>query len=189
MKLFILQGSPRKKGNTAQIINVFIDSLPEEYNTTQMDCNDLDIHPCIGCNTCHKTLGTSGCVFKDDFQKVYQAMKDADVIIFTSPVYCWAFPAQMKVVLDRCYSLVKWHAEEMVEQLMFNKKCILVTTCGGSKEGNADLIIQIFEREMAYLGIEVLNSLVADNCSTPDVMGEVAKEIASAMIQTLVSNA
>lgn len=56
------------------------------------------------CETCFKT--GKACSFDDDFNIIAPAILDADVIVFTMPVYWYSIPAQIKGVIDRMYSLV-----------------------------------------------------------------------------------
>jgi multimeric flavodoxin WrbA len=47
-----------------------------------------------------------GCVQKDDAFSVFERMMAADALIYSSPLYCWDFPAQMKALIDRHFCLV-----------------------------------------------------------------------------------
>ena len=54
-KIIVLNGSPRKKGNTAALISAFTKGAEEAGHTvTTFNLQEMDIHPCIGCGyLCH----------------------------------------------------------------------------------------------------------------------------------------
>ena len=69
------------------------------YDTRTMNAARLKISPCIGCGNC-ETKGV--CIFEDDFTHVFlPAVIKADIIVISSPVYFYAFPAALKALIDR----------------------------------------------------------------------------------------
>ena len=63
---------------------------------------DKNIKFCIGCMTCQET---HKCVIKDDMPELMTKVRDADVIIFTTPIYYYEMSGQLKTFLDRCNPL------------------------------------------------------------------------------------
>ena len=59
---------------------------------------------CSACYYCQKSGGV--CAKKDDMTEVLQKMIDADVIVFSSPVYFYSIDAQLKTVIDR--TVARW---------------------------------------------------------------------------------
>ena len=59
---------------------------------------------CRACETCFST--GKACTFDDDFNTIAPAILEADVIVFTMPVYWYSIPAQIKGVIDRIFSMV-----------------------------------------------------------------------------------
>lgn len=57
-----------------------------------------DIKYCIGCLTCIKT---GYCVLKDDVAAIMEKVKNAEVIIYATPIYYYEMCGQMKTLLDR----------------------------------------------------------------------------------------
>lgn len=53
---------------------------------------------CIGCFACQKTLR---CFQKDDADRIAEKVKDADSLVFVTPVYYYEMSGQMKTLLDR----------------------------------------------------------------------------------------
>jgi multimeric flavodoxin WrbA len=61
-----------------------------------------DHKPCIGCMACMKL---KECRIKDDMKDLHQKMKEADGIIFASPIYFYDVNAQCKIIIDRSYAV------------------------------------------------------------------------------------
>ena len=57
-----------------------------------------EIKFCIGCLACQKT---QTCVLKDDAAEIAEKVKNADVLVFVTPVYYYGMCGQMKTLLDR----------------------------------------------------------------------------------------
>jgi len=67
MKICILMGSPRKKGNTAALLAPFCEELQKTGAETEVFwLYDMDIRPCTACRTCQKDWSVFGCAQKDD---------------------------------------------------------------------------------------------------------------------------
>ena len=56
------------------------------------------IHYCIGCLAC---LKTGKCVQKDDAPEIMEKLRQADVLVFATPIYYYEMSGQMKTLLDR----------------------------------------------------------------------------------------
>lgn len=61
-----------------------------------------DISFCRGCLACQKT---GNCVIRDDMDALIEKVREADVLVFTTPIYYYEMSGQMKVFLDRCNPL------------------------------------------------------------------------------------
>ncbi|MDW7771780.1 MAG: flavodoxin family protein [Desulfobulbaceae bacterium] len=103
MKVLIILGSPRKKGNTDLLADRIAEGIAEAGGTIEIvRLEGLDIHPCIGCGGCEKE---GKCVILDDMQKLYKKIDDADRIIIASPIYFYSVTAQTKAFIDRCQAM------------------------------------------------------------------------------------
>ena len=72
----------------------------------------LKIAPCNACDSCI-SKPEAGCVIKDDMQPLYQKIRNAQGIIFATPVYWFNMSAQMKLLIDRTYAInAKLHLQE-----------------------------------------------------------------------------
>ena len=82
MKTLILNGSPRKNGDTAQLLELAKAQLQGTYHV--VSAYTADIHPCIDCRHCQKQFD---CIFADEMEAVYTYLKDCDRILLASPIY------------------------------------------------------------------------------------------------------
>lgn len=180
MKILTLLGSPRRRGNTATILSAF-EELTGKINTVErVDVVRHNYKGCIGCDNCQKDEANPGCIQKDGMNQLLQKVIKADLVVYAAPVYVWDFPAQMKAVIDRHYCLLKWKNGKDLS-LVENKRTMLLVTCGGDEENNADLIRQIYEREMKYLHCQIVEEFVVPECTLPSNLGAIKIEFAVKM--------
>ncbi len=102
MKVIAFNTSPRmKKSNTAVIMNPFLDGMKEAGADVELFyVHKLNIAPCLGCFNCW--LRTPGkCAQQDDMDIILPKMKEADVVVYGTPIYCYTMSAQMKTLIDR----------------------------------------------------------------------------------------
>lgn len=101
MKVLMLNGSPRKGGNTAvallEMEKVF-DAQGIETETVQI--GNMDIRGCIACNTC---AGKGKCVFDDIVNELAGKFEEADGLVAASPVYYASANATLIACLDRLF--------------------------------------------------------------------------------------
>ena len=103
--ILVLNGSPRPNGNTSALIDAMTDGAQSAGHIIErIDIRLLDIKPCVGCYSCVVGKGDP-CVQKDDMNKVYTKLNNADIVVFASPLYWWHFTAQMKTVIDRLFAV------------------------------------------------------------------------------------
>jgi multimeric flavodoxin WrbA len=103
--VLIFNGSPRKKGNSAILADEIARGVRESGNNAEViRLNDLNLHPCQGCDACQKAQNFR-CVQKDDMNDLYVKLLAADALVITSPIYWFAVSAQTKMFIDRLYAL------------------------------------------------------------------------------------
>jgi len=156
MKIAVFNGSPRKE-NTSAMVAAFKEGAEaaghtvEEYHVGRMK-----IAGCLGCEYCH-TKGEGVCIQKDDLEKIMPAYKEADMIVFASPVYYFTMTVQMEAAIQRVYCIGKPAKA---------KKAALLLSSGSP--GVYDASIAQFNGYMAYAGIEnagVITAAGAENKS------------------------
>ena len=99
-----LQGSPRKKGNTADLLARVLGEAEKHGATThRIEVTRKNIVPCREYIVCEKK---GFCPIDDDMpSEIYPLLRRADVIIVASPVFFYNMTAQLKALVDRCQTL------------------------------------------------------------------------------------
>ena len=81
MKTLIINGSPKKNGDTQALIDAFVSGLSGEYRIVSRGDG---ISPCVDCRYCWEH---DGCAVKDAMQAVYDYLADCDAVVLASPVW------------------------------------------------------------------------------------------------------
>ena len=108
MKILVLNGSPKKKSDTFRLTDAFLKGLNKnnEHEVSIINVIDKNIAPCRGCFGCWGE-GKGHCLINDDQNTILDLYRDADVIIWSFPLYCYSMPSHLKAVLDRTIPLLK----------------------------------------------------------------------------------
>lgn len=103
MKVVAFNGSPRKNGNTAMLINSVFDQLQKEgIETELLQLGGKDINGCLECMKCFDAQDNTCVARKDDILNEYlQKMIEADGIIIASPTYFSNVSSEVKALIDR----------------------------------------------------------------------------------------
>jgi multimeric flavodoxin WrbA len=104
LKIVIFNGSPRKNGYTAKLLEqVAKGAKSKGAEVIEFDLNHSGIRGCQGCYYCRTH---DGCAIKDYLQPMYEAINEADAIVFGSPIYYYKITGQAKIWLDRTFPMV-----------------------------------------------------------------------------------
>ncbi len=102
MKVLAVNGSARKNGNTAILINTLLAELEAEgIGTEQVQLAGKDLHGCLACYTCFETKDRRCIQKKDLVNELIEKMLDADGIVLGSPTYFANVTTNMKSLIDR----------------------------------------------------------------------------------------
>lgn len=111
MKVYAVNGSPRKKWNTATVLQNALEgaaSVGSDVETEMVNLYELNYKGCISCFQC-KLLGGSSygrCAVKDGLKPVLEKLIEADVMIFGSPIYFSDVTGMMRCMFERlCFPL------------------------------------------------------------------------------------
>lgn len=128
MNVLILMGSPRLRGNTAELCKPFMEELEANGAAVRyVTLADKDIKPCKGCYACQEVSGEYGCCQKDEMPAA--DILWADLIVLATPIYAWYCAAPMKNVLDRHYGFNKYYGSAE-GSLWAGKKVAILATHG-----------------------------------------------------------
>lgn len=156
MKVTIIFGSPRKKGNTASLLAPFMEELADNGARIEFfDVYEKKIEGCRVCLACQKDITKVSCAVQDEMQPVLASMAQADLIVYAAPVYIWSAPAPVKAVIDRsCYASCKYYGDDPHGPALFKgKRLALITTCGYPVEKGADLFEEMMKRYSRHCGL------------------------------------
>ena len=104
-KIVILNGSPRRKGNTSALVSAFAEGAKSSGHTVaEFFLNGMNIHGCRGCFGGHSSKACP-CVQKDDMDQIYPEVKDCDIVVIASPLYYWNLSGQIRTAFDRLFAL------------------------------------------------------------------------------------
>lgn len=152
MNILVINSSPKgEHSDTMMLTQAFLDGLEESAQI--VDTMKLAAKPCLGCYACwRKTPGR--CVQDDGMRAVLDKICEADLIIWSTPLYCHSFPSNLKAVIDRLLPLstplqhvdengVTYHPSRIKKDV----KMLLVSGCGFPDiKGNYDALIWQCER-------------------------------------------
>ena len=173
MKILAIHGSPRTIRSTTRILTNFVlEGAAEAGAETEMiDLCDFRVSPCTACEGC----SFNGiCVYEDDVPAIVARMKEADGIIFASPVYIDNVSGQMKLFFDRL-------ADSIHYQVLAGKYgCSIATT----HTSGGDEVVAYLNHVLNYLGVITVGGLSVATGGNPEAV-DVAEDSARALGKNL----
>lgn len=110
MKVYAINGSPRKNSNTAALLQKALEGVKaslkdKDVHTEIINLYDLKYTGCKSCFACKRLGGKSygRCAIKDDIYEILEELSQADGLIFGSPVYFGNISGQLKSFLERLF--------------------------------------------------------------------------------------
>ena len=155
--VLIVKGSPRENGNSAALADQ-VAAGAEAAGAKVETCylHAMDIQPCDACDFCQDAADT-GCVIDDDMQALYPKVREADALVYASPVYWFTISAQMKLFMDRCYAL-GGDEDYASEHALAGKRIGIILTYGGDDPFDSGAInaIRTFQDIFDYVPAEIV---------------------------------
>lgn len=171
MRVMTILGSPRRYGNTAQVLEMIERRLQEGgHAVDRANIWEFEIGHCRESHQC-RFPESSACGVPDDAGAIFERMLDADVVLFASPVFCWGFPAPMKALIDRLYCLAGYHEGAAQAIRLDGKPLALVMTCGGPEEPNRDIMARVFANLVDFWGAKDAGLLIVAEADLPGAIG------------------
>ena len=163
MNVLLINGSPKgKNSNSLKLAYSFIEGLKSEYanngkeiSIEELHVASMNIDACKGCFTCwKKTPGI--CCIKDDMQTVIDKQLEADIILWSFPLYYFSVPGILKNLIDRQLPMSLPFMSSREDGYgsgshdsrynMEGKRHVLISTCGFySAKGNYDSVLRMFD--------------------------------------------
>ena len=123
MRVLAVNGSPRKKGNTATLLEHAMKGAASKGAKTRLvQLSRLKFTGCVSCFACKRRKGKSygRCKIKDGLTKVLAGIEKADALILGSPIYFGTTTALTRAFLERL--LFPWLAYTDPPSSVFPKK-------------------------------------------------------------------
>ena len=180
MKVIAYSSSPRPKSNSAILAEEILKGAAESgAETENIRLQSLKIYPCTACDACQRS-NDAPCIIKDDAQFLLNKMRAADAFIFASPIYFCAVNAQMKLFLDRWYSLFKGGNVDALR----GKRMALAFTYGDKDPFTSGAInaLRMFQDAGFALGIELVGWVQASCLKAGEVLNNPAVLQAARML-------
>lgn len=138
MKILVLNGSPKRdKSDVMHVTRAFLDGM---NNAQQNDVEivhviDKHIEYCTGCFACMKNGGR--CIHNDDMRNLLEKMLQADLLVFSFPLYCYGMPAPLKALIDRILPLSSMAMQKVGDRYVhvgqadfYHLKYLMICGCG-----------------------------------------------------------
>ncbi|MBQ3009906.1 MAG: flavodoxin family protein [Oscillospiraceae bacterium] len=106
MKIIGICGSPRKKGNSAEMLeSALAGALAQGAQTERIDLFDLQYSGCRSCFACKRLGGESfgRCALRDDLTEVLEKILTADAVIIATPLYFGEVPGAVRNLFERLW--------------------------------------------------------------------------------------
>ena len=126
MKIVIINGQ-NHKGSTWNIGNLLVQKITGEKEITEFFLpRDLN-HFCAGCYACLEAR--ERCPYWPEKEQILQAMREAELLILTSPNYCMMPSAPMKAFLELFFT--NWMSHKPLGE-MFSKRAVVISSTAGA---------------------------------------------------------
>ncbi len=191
MRVLALNGSPLKdKGNTARILQPFLDGLADSGAAVEvLYTRDLQVLPCLEDFQCW--LKSPGhCAQQDDMQMVHLKLRASDVWVFATPVFVWGASGPLKNVMDRMLPLIEpfitlqaGHCSHPIREGTPHAKVVLVSSCGFWEMDNFSPLLEQMRTMCRVIGLEFAGALLrphAPGFSSMLEMGAPVKDVLEA---------
>lgn len=160
MQIIAFNGSPRKQGNTSTIIaSVLEGARSMGAETVEVRLHDIELKGCMGCLSCRKNPGF--CKQQDDLSPYLEAIKSCSGIIVGCPIYMYRISGQLKLFVDRIYSLYRNRPGGGYDSMVPPGKTYALVTSQGApgKEQYAKSLRYLAGMTGSGLGMEVVGQI------------------------------
>jgi multimeric flavodoxin WrbA len=157
VKILGIVGSPKKAGNTAQLVEAVLEGAREAgHDTTLCYLCDFNIAPLDAENDVIRYP-------RDDMTKLYPHIESMDVLVLGTPIYYDHVSARTKLFIDRLHYYSITHGSEYHHKFPRDVKLISIITYEWDKPDAYDTVIQwINERMNQYWKMQLIVSLKAE---------------------------
>ena len=178
METVILFGSPRRDGNTMDLVGAFAAPLKARGRVRTINLNDINIRPCQGCLTC---IPAGNCKINDDMKDIRKYILESDLIVFATPVYWFTVSGQLKIAMDRCLPFL----DEQYNSRIKGKKAVTLMTCGSDDPEVCAPALATFSKTFDLLGLSFAGHIEGLGCTEKGALKETYREKARQLAESL----
>lgn len=157
MKIVAFNGSPRgEAGNTDRILQPFLTGAWEAGAVTEtVYLKDKKVNHCLGCPTMTCWVETPGvCVQKDDMAELLRKFRQADIIVYATPLHYFTVSGLMKDFMDRQLPLLEPYSVKRGNMYTHGprhkeawpKKVVLISNCAFPERHHFTALVETFQR-------------------------------------------
>jgi len=180
-KAVALYGSPRRGGNTDELLSSFINGINDNeklkenhYSGTTVEkiiVSKLDISPCRECRHCSIN---GECIINDQMQQIYPKIIGCDLLAVGSPVFFTSVSGQLKSFIDRFQRLwaLKYELGRHIN-IKPGRKGVLLSCAGSGNKSIFDCTKKIMRAFFDVVYIEYYAEFLYNNL---DFIGDATKE-------------
>jgi multimeric flavodoxin WrbA len=138
IKALLVYGSPRRNGNTDELMNKFEKGLMQNKNSEgsflsieKIIVKNLNFSSCTECRHCSIN---GDCAVSDDMQGVYSKLIECDFLAVSSPIFFTAVSGYLKSFIDRCqrFWVIKYELKKQV--ILKERKGIFISAAGSGSD-------------------------------------------------------
>ena len=172
MKIMIINGSPRNKGNTSILVDEVIKGCQGQgpVEVENIVVVRKNIKYCTGClRCCYPNSGTGACVIKDDMAEIIDHMLSTDALIFGSPNHMGTITAPLLNFLSRMMPLFEFKTEhdakgnktggEMSSRIRDKKAAIVISQ--GDPFFSSALVYMVLEKNCHDFGLKRVGDVLS----------------------------
>ena len=161
-KIIILNGSPRKNGNTSALTAQFKKGAEETgHVVTEFHLGSMKIGGCLGCWHGGKDTD-SPCVQKDDVNIIRKKLLASDMVVFATPLYYYGMTAQLKTVVDRfCAYNSSLNSRHL--------KSALLTVAWNADDWTFDALEAHYKTLVRYINFRDCGMVLGYGCGSPSM--------------------
>lgn len=153
-----------------------IDKIFEGAREVGADCEklnltELKLTQCIGCQTCQTSEHRLKCIFndKDDAANIYDKMRKADIIVFSTPIYMLGMSSHLKILFERYFSTAKVDEFKVTKSGLFfhdvdkditQKPFVAIVVCDNLEDEIPRNTVSYFKQYAKFMDAQMVGLLV-----------------------------
>ena len=175
-KILVIQGGGRANGNTAKLVQSFVNGAKDAGHAVEvLSLLKNEVKGCLGCNACRYG---KPCVQKDAFNDIVPKIKDADGIVFASPLYFWTISSKIKAFIERFYCIAQEDSNPPLGRYEKYpvKDCALLMTAADNFFWTFEQAVSYYQFALIhYIGFHDKGMLLAGGCGDTNGKAQIDK--------------